>query len=257
MWARVQSSDGTACHNRAMAGRILGLVGGIGPESTIDYVRRLVDGYHARRGPASHPPLLINSLDGGLLIPGLVSGDLAPAAAAVALAVEQLAAGGAGLAMICSVGTHQVFDVVARRAPLPMLSILDATIRACWAAGISRPVLLAPRMTMEGAFFARPFEAGGIEVVRPEEPDRTWVNDAYLGELVAGTFRAETRERFVAIADGLRQAAGADGLILGGTELSVLLPEATYAGLPVLNAAAIHVDEALDWLTGMDGAQPD
>ena len=235
-----------------MGHRILGVIGGIGPESTLDYYRRLIDGYHGRVGMASHPPVLIDSLDGGRLIPFIIAGDLEPVRAGVARAVEQLAAGGAGIALVASVATHVVYDLVAPHAPIPMLSIVEATCRAAVAVGVRRPALFGTRVSVEGVYFARPFEAAGIEIVRPPEPDRTWIHDAYVGELVAGTFRDETRSRMLDILAGLVQSDGADALILGGTELSLLLPEASYLGIPVLNAAAIHVSEALDWLTGGD-----
>ena len=235
-----------------MCARLLGLVGGVGPESTLDYYRRLLDAFHARRGGATHPALLINSLDGGGLIPRLVAGDLEPVRAGVAVAVAQLAAGGAGMAMICSVATHQVFDMVAPSAPIPMLSIIEATVRAALAAGIRQPALFSPRMTTEGRFFARPFEAADIELVRPSEADRAWINDAYLGELLVGDIRDTTRERLLDILAGLQRSEGVDGLILGGTELSLILPGASYEGLTVLNAAAIHVEAAVDWLLGAD-----
>ena len=232
-----------------MTERILGLVGGLGPESTVDYYRRLIDGYHARVGPGAHPPVLINSLDGGPLITTMVAGDLGPLHAAVSQAVDQLAAAGAGLAMICSVASHQVFDDIAAKAPIPMLSIIEATCRATTAAGVERPVLFGTRMAVEGAFFARVFEEAGIDLARPDEPDRAWINDIYLGELVHGVFLDATRDRALEILTRLRRDDGIDGLILAGTELSVLLPNPSYAGVPVLNAAAIHVDEGLDWLT--------
>ena len=231
-----------------MGERILGIVGGIGPESTIDYYRRLVDGWHSRVGPDSHPPLIVNSIDGGPLIGPMVAGNLEPMRAAITIAVHQLAAAGAGLALIASVATHSVFDKVAPAAPVPMLSIVDVTSRAALALGARRPAVFGTLVSVEGAYFAKPFDAAGIALVRPAAEDRRWIHDVYLGELVRGMFRAETRDRMVRILDGLVRSEGADAVILAGTELSVLLPGATYAGVPVLNAAAIHVDAALDWL---------
>lgn len=231
-----------------MTDRILGLIGGIGPESTLDYYRRLVDGWHARRGPGSHPPVVIVSIDSGPLIGPLVAGDLAPMTAAIADATDRLAAAGAGLALIGSVASHAVFDVVAARSPIPMLSIVEATCRATIALGAHHPAIFGTRVAVDGAYFARPFDAAGISLVRPSEADRQWIHDTYLGELVAGRFRDEVRQRMLAILAGLRRTAGVDALILAGTELSVLLPESAYDGLPVLNAAAIHVTEAIDWL---------
>lgn len=233
-----------------MTDRMLGLVGGIGPESTLDYYRRLLDGYHERVGPASHPPVLINSLDGGPLIGPLVAGDPGPMAAAVRRGVEQLAAGGAGLGLICSVAGHTVFDEVAATAPIPLLSIVQATCRAAIAAGVRRPALFGTRVSVEGAYFAAPFEAAGVELVRPSDADRGWIHDMYLGELVNGMYLDASRDRLLAILGELRRTQGVDGLILGGTELSLILPDGAYDGVPVLNAAAIHVAEAIEWLTG-------
>jgi aspartate racemase len=240
-----------------MGARMLGIVGGIGPESTLDYYRRLIDAYHARRDPQTHPPVLINSLDGGPLIAGLLAGDLEPARRSVATAVAQLAAGGAGIALIASVAAHSVFETVAPAASIPMLSIIRATCRAALVAGIRRPAIFAPRITTEGLFFARPFEAAGIALVRPAGPERAWINDIYLRELLRGVIREATRTRLLEILAQLRGSSGADGLILGGTELSLILPEPTYDGLPVLNAAAIHVAESVDWLLGADPPGPD
>ena len=232
-----------------MAERILGLIGGVGPESTLDYYRRILDGYTARR-PGEHPRLLINSLNGGALFPAILGGDVEQIAKVVRPAVAQVAAGGAGLGLICSVATHQAFELVADGSPIPLLSIIEATVNATQAAGAVHPALFAPRITAEGAFFERPFERVGIELVRPARADIEVVNDIYVNELVAGEFRPESRARLLAIFAGLRQDQGADALILGGTELSLLLPEPTYLGAPVLNAAAIHVDAALEWLVG-------
>jgi aspartate racemase len=239
-----------------MVERVLGLVGGIGPESTLDYYRRLVDGYHARVGPSSHPPLLINSLDGGPLIGPLVAGDLEPMRAGVQRGIERLAAGGAGLGLICSVAGHAVFDDVAAGSPIPLLSIVQATCRAAVTGGIRRPALFGTRVSVEGAYFAQPFEAAGIELVRPSVVDRNWIHDMYLGELVNGVFLDASRDRLLAILGDLRRDAGVDGLILGGTELSLILPDAEYDGLPVLNAAAIHAAEAIDWLAGGEPPGP-
>jgi aspartate racemase len=236
--------------------RVLGLVGGIGPESTLDYYRRLLDGYHERLGPSSHPPVLINSLDGGPLIGPLMAGDSAPMAAAVRGGVERLAVAGAGLGLIGSVAGHSVFDEVAASSGIPLVSIVQATCRAAVAAGIRRPALFGTRVSVEGAYFARPFEAAGVELIRPNEEDRGWIHDMYLGELVNGVFLDSSRDRLLAIIAALRRDAGVDGLILGGTELSLILPEPVYDGVPVLNGAGIHVAEAIDWLVGSEPPGP-
>ena len=101
---------------------------------------------------------------------------------------------------------------------------------------------------VEGEFFARPFAAAGITLVRPDEADRAWVHEIYFTELVRGQFRDEVRERLVGIIEGMRQHDGIDAVILAGTELPLILREPEYAGVPALDAIGIHVEAAIDWL---------
>ena len=164
--------------------------------------------------------------------------------------VARLAGAGAGLAIVASVMMHRAFDRVAVAAPIPMLSILDALVAAARAAGSRRPGVIATRPTTEGGFFARPFEAAGIELIRPDEADRAFVHEIYFSELVKGRFTNETRSRLVDVIERLQTGHDIDAVILGGTELPLILREPTYAGVPVLDATGIHVEAAVDWLLG-------
>jgi len=231
-----------------VAARTLGIVGGIGPESTLDYYRRLIDGTRDRVGDRAFPAVLINSIDGRTLIPHLVARDIDRAAPIVADAIAPLAAAGAGLGLIASVATHSVFAAVAPAAPIPLLSIVDAVADAARAARVGRPALLAPRVTSEGTFFRPPFERAGIELVVPDATGRAWIDRIYFDELVRGEVRDSTRAELAALTRALAEREHVDGVILGGTELSLLVREPTFAGLQVLDAVAIHVSAALDWL---------
>lgn len=156
-----------------------------------------------------------------------------------------------GMAIISSVTTHLVFAEAAV-ASIPMLSIVQVTCDEAVRRGPSRPGLLSTRRTSEGAFFAHPFEAAGIELVRPSAAERAEVDAIYFGELLRGQLRAASRTRLVAIIETMAATAGIDGLILGGTELPLILTEPAYACVPVLDATAIHVARALDWMLGSD-----
>ena len=233
-----------------MSDRMVGIVGGVGPESTADYYRRFIDRWRVR-GPAdTYPAVLINSLNSRAALGAMLDGDIEPSVALFSRAVEQLAAGGAGLAMVASVMMHMAYDRVAATAPIPMLSILDALANSAQARGLSRLGVLGARPTVEGNFFARPFGAAGIALVRPDEADRAWVHEIYFTELVRGQFRDEVRDRLVGIVEGMRQRDGIDGVILAGTELPLILREPEYAGVPALDAIGIHVEAAIDWLLG-------
>jgi aspartate racemase len=228
--------------------RLLGIVGGVGPESTIDYYRSIITEYRRRKPDGSYPRLLINNLDAGAVFKHMVVNDAEGVAACLTPAIRQLAAGGAQAALIASVTTHMGYAIAARAAPIPMLSILDALCAAAVTRGIQRPALFATRMTTEGRFFAEPFERAGIELIRPDEPDRAWINEMYFGELVHGEFRDESRARLIAIAGALLEQHGIDAIILGGTELPLILREPAVAGIPVLDPTRVHVAAAVDWL---------
>lgn len=234
--------------------RILGIVGGIGPESTADYYRGLVARWR-ERGPAdTYPSVIIDSLNSRAALGAMLGGDIQPTVQLFGASVDRLAGAGVGLALIASVMMHMAFEPVAAAAPIPMLSILDAMVAEAKRRAIRRPGVLGTRPTTEGSFFARPFEEAGIELVRPDEQDRAWIHQIYFDELVGGTFHDETRARLIAIVENMRQRSAIDGVILGGTELPLILREPSYAGVPVLDSIGIHVDAALDWL--LDTGQP-
>lgn len=233
-----------------MTERVLGIVGGVGPESTADYYRRLLDRWKVRRPDSSYPTILLNSLNGRAVLGPLLAGDLEPTVELFDAALVGLAAAGAGLAIVASVTAHLAFERVAAKSPIPMLSIVDAIVAEATRRGIRRPGVIATRPTTEGEFFSRPFEAAGIELIRPTEFDRAWVHEAYFGQLVRGDFRDETREGLVAVIERMRTQEGIDAVVLGGTELPLILREQMYAGVPVLDATGIHVEAALDWMLG-------
>jgi aspartate racemase len=230
--------------------RMLGIVGGVGPESTADYYRRLIGRWRERGPTGTYPSILLDSLNSKPALDALLAGDLDPTVRLFDASVARLAGAGAQLGLIASVTMHLVFDRVATAAPIPMLSILEALVDAARERGIRRPGVLATRPTTEGEFFARPFEAAGIELVRPEEADRAFVHEVYFDELAKGVFTDETRARLVAVIERMKTRDAIDALILGGTELPLTLREPTYAGVPVLDATGVHVEAAIDWLVG-------
>jgi aspartate racemase len=228
--------------------RILGVVGGVGPESTIDYYRSIVAEYQRRRPDGTYPRVVINSVEAGSLFQRLVANDGEAVGDVLLDAVRGLAAAGAGVAAIASVTTHLGYASLAPRSPIPLISILDALVDAARDRGVRRPAIFATRMTTEGAFVAAPFERAGIALVRPDEADRARIHDMYMGELVRGVFLDASRRRLIAIAESLRARDGIDGVILGGTELPLILRDPRVAGVPVLNPTEIHVHALVDWL---------
>lgn len=226
----------------------LGLVGGLGPESTIDYYRRILDAWE-REEPGSAPSMVIDSLDvqRGLRLvatdrPGLVEYLLG--------SLKRLAGAGVDFAAMTANTPHIVFDELAARSPVPLLSIVEVCAEEARGRGLRRLALLGTRFTMEAPFYPEVSARQGIEVVVPEEAERTWVHERYINELLKGDFRDDTREQVVALVRRLREERGIEGVILGGTELPLLLREPVIAGVPALDTTALHVSAIVKRLRG-------
>lgn len=224
----------------------LGLVGGLGPESTIDYYRRLLDGWKAVDA-SSAPSLVIDSLDVQRAI-DLVTNDRPGLAEYLLDSIRRLAAAGADVVAMTANTPHIVFDELAARSPVPLVSIVEECAKEAGRRGLRRLALLGTRFTMEAPFYPAVCARHGISVITPNETDRAWVHERYIGELLKGDFREDTRDRFVSLVERLRAQHHVDGVILGGTELPLLLPGSTIAGLPALDTTALHVAALIERL---------
>jgi aspartate racemase len=217
--------------------KTIGLIGGIGPESTIDYYRLFIG--------AGHHRVMINSVRVTALLDLMAKGDIAGVADYLAAAVEQLAGGGADLAMIGANTPHIVFDEVAARSRIPMVSIVEALASHVAAAGWRRVGLLGTRYTMAGNFYPEVFATHGLEVVPPNPGDLEYLHQRYIGEFLENRFLPETRAAVLEMIDRMQRDLGIEAVILGGTELPILMRSDAHNGLPLLDSTRIHVAAAV------------
>src|SRR5205814_2388958 len=161
--------------------------------------------------------------------------------------IERLARAGADFALIAAVTPHLGFDKLEQRASIPLLSIVEATADAATKAGLRRLALFGTRFTMEAALFPEAFARRGMAIVAPNEKEREFIHEKYMGELFVGAILAETRAALVDIVETMKQRDNVDGLILGGTELSLILSESTAADLPVLGTTQNTIETAHEW----------
>ena len=223
-----------------MAIQRVGILGGLGPESTIDYYRRIIEVWQ-RTDPTGSPGILIDSLDvtTGLQ---LVATDRAALIEYLLASLLRLARGGADFLAMSANTPHIVFDELAARCPVPILSIVEVCVDDARRLGLQRLLLLGTRFTMAASFYPEVFARHDIEVISPDESDRTWIHERYVGQLLKGEFRDDTREEIVSVITRFRDTERIDGVILGGTELPLLLRAPVIAGLPTLDTTALHVD---------------
>jgi aspartate racemase len=217
----------------------VGMVGGLGPESTIDYYRRIL-GVWQQDDPSSAPSIVIDSLDAQRVL-RLVQSDRDGLTEYLLASLQRLAGAGVDFAVITANTPHIVFDELAARSPVPLVSIVEVCAEEGRRRGLRRLALLGTRFTMEAPFYPAVCARQGIAVVLPIDVDRAWIHAAYVGELLKGEFRDDTRQRFIALVGRLRKDEGIDGVILGGTELPLLLTTSVIAGAPALDTTALHV----------------
>jgi aspartate racemase len=233
--------------------RVLGIVGGTGPESTIDYYRSLVATWRRRQPDGSYPRVLINSIEAGHLFASLGTADYAAVGADLGAAIAMLTAAGCQRALIASNACHLGFDRIEPAPSIPLIHIVDAARDAAARAGYRRLGMLGTRFVVESDLYPLRFASAGMAIVVPTEPEREAVHAIYMGELLHGVIREESRQALAIVVAAMRDRDGIDAVILGGTELALILTDPTCAGVPVLNTAQTHVDAAVDWLIGGAG----
>jgi aspartate racemase len=231
----------------------LGIIGGIGPESTIEYYRRIQALYRRRVPDGSAPSILLNSINMKNVRELVEANELDELARYLADEVDKLARGGATFGLLAANTPHLVFDSVARQCALPLISIVDVTCKEAKSRGLKRLALLGTRFTMQASFLPDALAKEQIELVLPNEEEQAYVHDKYMGELVPGKILPETRERLMYIIKALKDRSHIDGVILGGTELSLILLDDIVFGVQVLDTTRIHVEAAVNRLLSESG----
>jgi aspartate racemase len=226
----------------------LGIIGGIGPESTVDYYKQVLDRFRSQAPGRGYPQLLINSLDSDRMRAYVDASGWSELADWLVEEIEKLARAGADFGLIAANTPHIVFPDVRARCSLRLISIVEAACNAASALGLDRVGLLGTRFTMRERFFRDVFEPRAIHIAVPDTRDQEFVHDKYFSELFVGVFRDETRNALVAIARRLIEQEGIQGLILGGTELPLILRDAPDLGIPLLDTTKIHVEAVVSEL---------
>lgn len=226
--------------------KTLGIVGGLGPDSTIEYYRRLIEGYRERFPDGSYPSLLIHSIDVNKMLTLTAAADRGLLIEYLLASLRTLSLAGADFALLAANTPHIVFSELATKSPLPLVSIVEATCAFSKARKFKKVGLFGTRFTMQAGFYQQVFTERHIEIVIPCREDQDYIHEKYVGELVVGRFLNETRSGMRAIAERLREESGIEALILGGTELPLLFRDHEQIRIPLLDTTQIHVQAALD-----------
>jgi aspartate racemase len=231
---------------QSKAMKTLGMIGGVGPESTIDYYKNIIALYRERQRDGSYPQFVINSIDLKKGIDFMNANNPAGMAGFLLEEIAKLPRAGADFGLIAANTPHIVFDDIAPKSPIPLISIVEATCAYAKARKMRRLALFGTRYTMQADFYPKVFAREGIELSVPESKDQDYIHEKYFSELVPGNFLPETRAGLLTIVDRLKANTDIDGVILAGTELPLLLRDESHNGVILIDTGKIHCHAAVD-----------
>lgn len=230
--------------------RRLGLIGGMSWESTALYYRYLNEGVRERLGGLHSADLVLRSVDFAGIAAMQAAGDWAQAGEVMAACARELESAGAEALLLCTNTMHLLAPAIEAATRLPLLHIADATGEAIRRSGTGRPALLATRFTMEQDFYsARLRDGHGLDPRIPDEEPRQEIHRIIYEELCRGVVKPQSKARYLAEIESLRQEQAIDGVILGCTEIGMLIG-AEDLDLPVFDTTRLHAEAGIDFMLG-------
>ena len=228
--------------------KIIGILGGMTPESTVTYYQHITRSYQERYGDYGFPEIVIYSVSFQQYEDWMISGNWDAIAEGLTQAVLSLRNGGADFGVIATNTMHKVFPQIQEASPIPLLSIIDATAESIQNQNMKTIGLLGTRFTMKEPFYREGLAKFGIDTLIPNENDLKIVDDIIFNELGRGILRQESRQKYVEIVSRLHDR-GAEGIILGCTEIPLLISERDCS-VPLFNTTVLHAEKALEYSLG-------
>lgn len=221
--------------------KTIGIIGGLGPEATVDYYKRITSFFHEYNRSLSTPEIIIYSIDLAELFELVEAERWEWLTYMLKSKLMSLRNAGANFAAISANTPHIVFDRLSAQSPLPLISIVEVTLEAAKKMGVRKVGLLGTKFTMQTNFFGERFSRDGIEVFVPGDEDQRLIQEKLVSEIELGIVKEETREAFRAIIQRMNDQNDIEAVILGCTELPLVLGDGD-ADIPFLNTTEIHVD---------------
>lgn len=223
----------------------VGIIGGLGPESTVDYYKSIISKFQkVKNNQKILPELIINSIDMYRVFKFIDNQDLSELADYLIAAVDSLASAGVDFAVLSANTPHIVYDQVKEGVGIPLISIVEATLKEASKQNLNKVGLMGTRFTMENDFYNKPFAAIGKEIIVPTKDEINMIHEKVEEELEIGVVKEETKQKFLAIIQRMIADHHIEGLILGCTELPLLLKSGD-ADIPFLNTTEIHVNSII------------
>lgn len=223
----------------------VGIIGGIGPESTIQYYRDIISGYKKKITDGSSPSIIINSIDITKML-NLLSKNEDDLVKYLNDEIYKLKNSGVDFCVLAANTPHAVFEKLQAVSYIRLISIVEVTSERSSKLGLKKILLLGTKFTMTGNFYPKVFSEKNIEVVTPNSKQQDYIHQIYFDELIKGVVRQETKQQLLKIISDIKSKNHIDGIVLGGTELSLILKEEKYENLPILDTTNLHIQKIVD-----------
>lgn len=224
----------------------IGMIGGFGPEATLDYYRLLIETYKSTIGDDNNPEIIIYSMDIKTLFSMITNEQWDALVEWLVEGLKVLQRAGADFGFISANTPHIVFDRVNELSPIPLLSIIEETCKQAKMLGLKKIGLLGTKFTMQSDFFQKVFNRNNMEIFVPNETEQEYIHHKLITEIQIGRFLDETRRGLLDIIKRMICENSINGLILGCTELPLILPNDEFS-IPFLNTTKIHVEGVINY----------
>jgi len=220
----------------------IGIVGGIGPESTVEYYKGIINVFRQQSGhEADYPEIVLYSVNMTRMLQMIEAQKWDNLIDFLLDSINSIHDAGAQFAAIAANTPHIVFNEVKSKAPIPMLSIVEQTCSKAVDMGLKRVGLMGTKFTMQSDFYQRVFRQKGISISLPNSDEQQLIHDKLMSEIELGVIKEATKQQLLSIVKRMIAENSINGLVLGCTELPLILDRDEY-GIPFLNTSAIHIE---------------
>ena len=226
--------------------KTIGILGGLGPESTSDYYREIISAFNTKYTELAYPEIIIYSANINEFMQLVKMSAWDKLVEWLSGKIQCIHNAGAEFAVIASNTPHIVFDELQALSPIPLLSIVEQTSKKAQQMGLKKLGLMGTKLTMESDFYRKPFVQKGMSVVVPAGNEQTLIHHRLFSEIELGIFKDSTRSELLDIAKRMVDQDKIDALILGCTELPLILTKNEF-GIPFLNTTAIHCESIIEY----------
>jgi len=220
----------------------IGILGGVGPESTIEYYRLIIKRYQERLNTKNYPEFIINSINMTEMLSYVFNDRLDGLVDFLAERIRILEMSGVDYATIASNTPHIVFDELQKKVSIPLISIVEETCKEISVRKMQRVGLLGTKSTMTAGFYNKAAKKYGIDIFIPDTKDQDFIHEIYMTELLFNRIVPETKKELIRIVKELKEKESIEGLILGGTELPLILSQQDFSDIIIFDTTKIHVE---------------